>query len=62
MYSHQVYNINVDLAPKIGLSTWTKMDGSLVPRLSRKEPGTHCVRMRLIKTEKLRVGERAHRK
>ena len=32
---------------------------SLVPRLSRKEPGTHCVRMRLIKTEKLRVGERA---
>ena len=27
MYSHQVYNTYVDLAPKIGLSTWTKSDG-----------------------------------
>ena len=27
MYSHQAYNSNVDLAPKIGLSTWTKLDG-----------------------------------
>ena len=27
MYSHQVYNSNVGLAPKKGLSTWTKMDG-----------------------------------
>ena len=25
MYSHQVYNSNVSLAPKIGLSTWTPM-------------------------------------
>ena len=27
MYSYQVYNSNVDLASKIGLSTWTKLDG-----------------------------------
>ena len=27
MYSHQVYHSNVGLAPKIGLSTWTKLDG-----------------------------------
>ena len=26
MYSHQVYNSNGGLAPKIGLSTWTKLD------------------------------------
>ena len=27
MYSHQVYNSYVGLAAKIGLSTWTKLDG-----------------------------------
>ena len=27
MYSHQVYNSNVGLAPKIRLSTWTNLDG-----------------------------------
>ena len=27
MYSHQVYNSNVGLAPKIGLSTWIKLNG-----------------------------------
>ena len=32
------------LGPSIG-------DRSLVPRLSRKEPGTHCVRMSLITLE-----------
>ena len=31
---------------------------SLVPRLSRKEPGTHCVHMRLIKTERPSVTAR----
>ena len=27
MYSHQVYNSNGGLAPKIEFSTWTKLDG-----------------------------------
>ena len=31
MYSHQLYNSNVGLAPKIGLSTWTKLDGYSYP-------------------------------
>ena len=38
MYSHQVYNSNVSLAPKIGLITWTKLDGYSYSHLPKYLP------------------------
>ena len=36
MYGHEVYDSNGGLSPKIGLSTWTKLDGySYEQELSR---------------------------
>ena len=40
MYSHQVYNSNGGLAPKIGLVLGGKLDG-----YSNEEALSHCVQM-----------------